>query len=144
VLEFIPLRVRDCQGLLWALLREYEGRSQLSLEGDLSALRDARFADSSMEETGGLKRQTLHPELDFLVVPVTAANVRILKPLLSRPAMLGRDGSIVHVQLAVDGTLALVACDNFHDDCTAASNAVSTELLTQLTSKGVLRGWGVA
>ena len=138
------LQVRDCQGTLWALFREYEGRALASFEGDLQVLHMQDLPGSSSEQTAALRRQTSSSEFDFMVVPITRENVAALKARLSAPAILGRDGSIIHVQIEVDKELIFLACDNFHDECTAASVSVPEHFLARLKATGLLRGYGDA
>jgi hypothetical protein len=144
VSTFRPLQVRDCQGLLWALFAEYPDNSRVAFEGHLESLRLDELEGSSCSETAALQRQTLVPELDFVVVPITRANVGSLQSALTRPGILGRDGCVVHVQMEVDGEPILVACDKFHDECTVVSPAVPEALLRRLLTTGVLRGCGDA
>jgi len=139
-----PLQVRDCQGTLWAFYRKYEGVALASFEGDLSALGLQALPGSTTQETGALKRQTAAPELDFVVVPITRENTASLKAVLSSPRVLGENGTVIHTQIEVAGEPVLVACDNFHDECTVVSRSVSEEFLSQLKQSGVLRGYGDA
>jgi hypothetical protein len=136
---FRILHVRDCQGTLWAFYREYEGIALASFEGDLDALQLQQLPGSSTETTVALKRQTLDPVMDFVVVPITAENVSVLKARLSAPGILGVNGVVIHTQIEVDGKPVLIACDNFHDECTVAATSVSDTFLAKLKSNGVLR-----
>ena len=142
--QFRALQVRDCQGALWAFCRRYEGAARASFEGDLTGLTLETLPGSSTEETSALKRQTLEPPLDFVVVPLTSENVAALKDRLSRPGILGKDGAVIHVQMEVAREPVLIACDNFHDACTVAAMTVPEEFLRELSSNGVLRGYSEA
>ena len=139
--SYRPIQVRDCQGALWAFYRKYEGVALASFEGDLSSLDFNPISGSSGQETSALKRQTLLPELDFVVVPVTNENIGALKALLSKPGVLGKDGTVIHTQIEVAGETIFSACDNFHDDCTVTSRSVPKAFLDQLKQVGVLRGY---
>lgn len=139
-----PLQVRDCQGTLWAFYRQYEGKALASFEGDLSTLGLNSLPGSTGQETGALKRQTTEPQLDFVVVPITRENVATLKERLSRPGVLGTNGMVIHTQIEVAGEPILIACDNFHDECTVASQSVPAAFLEQLKEIGVLRGYSAA
>lgn len=131
--------VRDCQGTLWALYREFQGQSLASFEGDLSELHLSQIPGYSMVETKALKRQTTLPELDFCVVPINASTVSLLKTMLSSRGLLGHDGKIIHTQLQVGDELIFSACDNFHNECTVMSTRVPEEFLLSLTRQGLLR-----
>jgi hypothetical protein len=137
--QYRSISVRDCQGALWALYQEFDGQAQASFEGDLSALHLYDIPGSSNQETSALKRQTTEPELDFCIVPITVEITVMLKARLSKPGVLGRNGSVIHTQLAVEEELVFSACDNFHDECTVVSPSVSEELLISMKANGVLR-----
>lgn len=142
--EYRRLDVRDCQGTLWAFYRQYEGRALASFEGDLRDLNLQQLRGASTQETGALHRQTIEPELDFFVVPINGETIRELKHCLSAHGVLGRDGAIIHTQIAVGEELILVACDNFHRECTVASTAVPEAFLRQLQDHGLLRNYSDA
>lgn len=139
--SYRPIQVRDCQGALWAFYRQYEGLALASFEGDLSSIDFNVISGSSDKETSALKRQTLSPDLDFVVVPITSENIVALKSLLSKPGVLGKDGTVIHTQIEVGGETIFSACDNFHDDCTVTSRNVPKAFLEQLKQVGVLRGY---
>jgi hypothetical protein len=136
------INVRDCQGALWMFYSAYEGRAQASFEGDLSALRLYEIPGSSGQETALLKRQTIDPQLDFCIVPITAESIVALKSRLSAHGVLGGDGAVIHTQLATAEELIFIACDNFHNDCTVAARSVPEELLKAMKAHGVLREYG--
>lgn len=142
--QFRRLEVRDCQGTLWAFYRQYEGRASASFEGDLSGLKLHEIAGASSVETSVLRRQTLEPELDFVVLPINRETVRSLKDQLSGSGVLGYDGAVIHTQIAVEDDLVLVACDNFHDECTVASLSVPESFLQDIQSQGLLRAYSDA
>lgn len=140
--EYRRLEVRDCQGTLWAFYRKYEGQSVASFEGDLSDLQLGEIPGASSQETNSLRRQTMEPELDFVTVPINADTVRKLKRCLTAHGVLGRNGSVIHTQLAAGDNLLLIACDNFHDECTVASTIVPETFLNEMQSHGLLRAYG--
>jgi len=142
--KYRRLEVRDCQGTLWAFYRIYEGRSVASFEGDLSGLRLEELPGASVQESGSLRRQTLEPELDFITVPINPDTIRELKKRLASHGILGREGAVIHTQLAAGDDLLLIACDNFHDDCTVASVSVPEPFLEEMLSHGLLRKYSDA
>ena len=133
------LNVRDKPGFLHLLMREFAG-GQMSLEGDLSK---CSFADEMVvarDEVGLLKRSTLYPRQDFIVVRLDAANLaRIFKEVLAA----GLSRAIIHVQIEHEGVLQLGAYDNFHPDCVVAGPGISEELLAALKAKHVLGDFSV-
>jgi len=138
---FRSLNVRDSPGLLWAFCEHLHGNVLLSLEGDLSGLGLMELPSASNVETATLKRQTAEPELDFCVIPVNIETLCTLKKKLALAGILGRNGQIIHVQIAKDNQLMLIACDNFHPECTVAADSVATAFLQGLVQHGVLRSY---
>ena len=133
------LNVRDKPGLLHRLMREFSG-GQMSLEGDLSK---CKFADEmvvSRDEIGLLKRSTLYPRQDFVVLRLEPENIA---PIFKNVLAAGLSRAIIHVQIEHGGVLQLGAYDNFHPDCVVAGPAVSKSLLAELKSKQVLRDFSV-
>ena len=142
--EYRRLEVRDCQGTLWAFYRKYEGQTVASFEGDLSDLRLHELPGASAQETNLLRRQTIEPELDFITVPINPENFRELKKRLASHGILGSEGVVIHTQLASRDEVLLIACDNFHDDCTVASASVPESFLREMLSHGLLRAYSDA
>jgi hypothetical protein len=62
--------VRDKRRLLSAMMEELAGDAHISFEGDLRALPIFSTPGASQEETVTLKRNTLWPKQDFIVLPL--------------------------------------------------------------------------
>ena len=114
------LEAKDKPGLLVAVMRLLAGEDvQISFEGNLSQCGLATLPGASNTETAALKRATIQPELDFIVLPLGPTNVRaILEHVL--PAWR----AVVHVQIEKHGTLQFGAYDNFHPACIVVGPAV--------------------
>jgi hypothetical protein len=133
------IRVHDCCATLWGICRQFEGSGIVSFEGDLKRFGLEELPGSSHQETDSIKRQTQWPEMDFVVVPITASNLLVLQSRIEERDLLGWEGSITHVHIESGGQLALAACDNFHEDATAVTPLVSDSILAQLQSAGAVR-----
>jgi hypothetical protein len=136
------LDTRDRPGLLFAMMHAVatEG-SRMSLEGNLSQTEVMRLDGVTQEETGALKRATLQPRLDFVVLPLAPATVDAIERAIRSKIAFGGYRGIIHAQIEADGKLAFAAYDNFHKDCVYASTQVSSELLDRLIETKVLRGY---
>ncbi len=120
---------------------ELAGDARMSLEGDLSK---CHFADDhvvSREETGVLKRNTLSPHLDFVIVKLEPDTIR---PIFEQVMAAGVKDAIIHVQIERSGSLQLGAYDNFHRDCVVTGPEVSADLLARMKASGVVRSFNVA
>jgi hypothetical protein len=120
---------------------EFAGDARMSLEGNLS---QCHFADDvvlAREEMGVLRRNTLYPRQDFVVVRLEPETVA---PILKQVMAAGLSRAIIHVQIERVGVLQLGAYDNFHPGCVVTGPGVSAVLLSELLSQGVLRDFAVA
>jgi hypothetical protein len=132
--------VRDRPAFLRRLMEEFAG-GRMSLEGDLSR---CNFSDDlvlTRDEAGILRRNTLFPRQDFVVLRLEPETVAaILKAVMAA----GLVRAILHVQIERAGVLQLGAYDNFHPECVVTGPDVSAALLSELQSAGILRGFRAA
>ena len=136
------LVARDKPGLLIAMMHALCGTAHISLEGDLSECRLGEIAGATDQETSVLKRNTLWPRRDFVVVPLEADTVR---PIMDRVLPQGRIvHDVIHVQIEKNGKLEFGAYDNFHPECIGVGPAVPETLLQELQCRGVLRSYKLA
>lgn len=133
--------VRDEPGFLHRLMIELAGEARMSLEGDLTS---CRFNDEfvvSREETGILKRNTLTPKQDFVVLRLTSETVdSIFKQMMAA----GLKRAIIHIQIERNGVLELGAYDNFDPGCVVTGPGVSLALLDEMKRTNVLREFRIA
>ena len=125
--------VRDKPGFLHRLTSDLAGGPRMSLEGDLSK---CCFGDDHVvarKETGVLKRVTLSPRLDLVIVKLEPDTVA---PLFEQVVAARVTANIVHVQIERAGSLQLGAYDNFHRECVVTGPNVSAALLEEMTARG--------
>jgi hypothetical protein len=135
------LDTRDRPRLLIAMLRSLVAEdSKISLEGRLSQTELAKMDGVTHEETRVLKRATIQPKLDFLVLPLTQQNVAAIEKAIVSKIAFGNNG-IIHVQIERNENMAFAAYDNFYRDSVVAYSAVPTALLQELTETQVLRSY---
>jgi len=135
------LETKDRPGLLFAMMQVLAGdESRISFEGKLSHTELVKFDGVSEEEDSVLKRGTLWPKLDFLILSMTTENLPIITKAIRSKIAFG-DRGIIHVQIARHGKMAFAAYDCFHRDCVVAYSGVSIELLDQLTHERVIHGY---
>jgi hypothetical protein len=103
--------------LLFALMRTLaHADARISFEGRLSYTELAQIAGASLSETEVLKRNTILPGMDFVVLPLTPETVPEIKEAIVSKVAFKDYAGIVHVQIERQGRLAFVACDHFHED----------------------------
>lgn len=134
----IWIDARDKPGLLLAMMKEFANRSNISFEGALGELTFPSWPNAAVEETSALKRQTISPRLDFVVLPLTHETVKNIWSELSSKDHLVHEG-IIHVQIECDGQLVFGGYDNFYRECTVAYPGVPVHLLEELKKRGVIR-----
>jgi hypothetical protein len=127
--------VRDKRRLLLAMMEELAGNAHISFEGDLSGLQLLSTPGASREETPALKRNTLWPRQDFVILP--------LEPSMSKTIVSAIGGTIpraiIHIQFERNALLQFAAYDNFHPKCIVFGNGVKQEVLESLVSQNILR-----
>jgi hypothetical protein len=131
--------------LLFAVMQTLaQKNARISFEGGLSHTELAKIAGASLNETEVLKRNTISPRMDFLVLPLTPETVpEIENAIVSKVAFKDYAG-IVHVQIERQGSLAFVVCDQFHEDCVWVSEAIPHTLLASLVKNRVLYSYAPA
>lgn len=135
------LDTRDKPGLLAGMMSALASdATNISFEGRLSNTELVQMEGVTFEETGVLKRATLAPTLDFLVLPLTHQTLPVIAKAITLKIAFGSKG-IIHVQIAKNGHMAFAAYDAFDRECVVAYAAVSAALLDELMKAKVLRGY---
>ncbi len=120
-------------------MRELAGEeSRISFEGrlihtDLMKLRGAAF-----EETEVLRRGTIAPKLDFVVLPLTQDTRQVIENAIHSKISFRSTEGIIHVQIASASTLVFAAYDNFSESCAWVHRGVPVSVLDALVARKVL------
>jgi hypothetical protein len=127
-------RVRDKARLLTAITEKLGGDAHISFEGSLRHLSLLTAPGSSQDETVALKRNTLWPQQDFVVLP--------LESLILKQILLASSGTvprtILHVQIEKADTLQFAAYDNFDPECIFFGNTLGDIFVDSMISAGVI------
>jgi hypothetical protein len=126
--------VHDKSRLLLAIMDELAGNAHISFEGNLGNVRLLRLPGASEETTGVLKRNTLWPKQDFVVVPLESSTSKAILSAIGGAV----PRKIIHIQVEKAGVLEFGAYDNFGPDCIFFGTAISRQLIDSLVSQGVL------
>jgi hypothetical protein len=133
------LIARDKPGLLLSMMNELAGNAHISFEGDLSHCDFIKISGTSSVENGILKRNTIEPIQDFIILPLESETIPdIIKGVFPSGGITSR---IVHIQIEKNGRIEFGAYDKFHPTCILCGKAVSITLLEHLLDKGVLRSF---
>lgn len=136
------LHTRDRPGLLFAMLRIFAtDHCWIAFEGNLASTELFRLEGASYEETAGLKRATILPRLDFVVLPLSPEHTSKIEQAVRSKVAFGGYRGIIHVQIAIDNEIVFGAYDNFGRDSVVVKETISTVLLDDLVSARVLRGY---
>jgi len=119
---------------------ELAGNARMSVEGDLSHCKFADQLVATRDETVHLKRNTIWPRQDFVVLRLTAENI---EPIYKQLTAAGLKHAILHVQIERDGVLELQAHDNFHKECTTTGPGIGRTLLEELRGMKILHSFKV-
>jgi len=135
------LYTRDRHGLLNAMMSALASdTTKISFEGTLSHTDLLRIAGVTHDESGVLRRATLAPQRDFIVLPLSEQTLPAIMKAIDSKIAIGEEG-IVHVQIVKDSDMAFAAHDSFDKECVVAYPAVPRALLDELTQAKVLRGY---
>ena len=130
-------KIRDKRRFLIAAFQHLAGSAFVSFEGDLSRNAFATVSGASGAETESLKRNTLRPKQDFVVLPLEAETIG--------PIMVAVGGTvprgILHIQVEKGGRLELGLYDNFTPKGMFFGPAVTPEIIGTLQNEGVLSPW---
>jgi hypothetical protein len=133
-------KVQDKRRLLLALMNELAGDAHISFEGDLRGLRLLTMPGASQEPTMALKRNTLSPEQDFMIVPLEPFTVEKIIPAIGGSV----PKTILHIQIEKNGVLQFGAYDNFYPECIFFGSAVNQSMIEWLISESIMRPFTTA
>ena len=132
------VRVREPVEFVRAALDHFQPDCLLSLEGDLSHCDTAHVPGASSEPTDVLRRSTISPKQEFIVLPVTAET----RETISREVLpqVGLKNRVLHVQVASGGRLVLGAYDSFHRECCWVDQSIGPDTISSWKDSGII-GW---
>jgi len=130
-------KVRDKRRFLMAALRELAGSAFVSFEGDLSGTALIGATSASDDQTKALKRNTLWPKQDFVVLPLEAETVGSIMTAVGGTV----PRSILHIKVEKDGRLELGLYDNFAPRGMFFGSAVTPQFIETLQNENVLSLW---
>jgi hypothetical protein len=131
------LEVKRPIELVSILTKRFCGNGHLSFEGNLTCCDFNAIPGSSFDETFILKRNTIAPQQDFVILPLNEVVMKLLQSdILYRVGLRRR---VIHVQIEHDCNLVFGAYDQFGDGLVWVDASIGLELLGQLTAEGVIR-----
>jgi hypothetical protein len=133
------LVARDKPALLTVMMRTLAGHAHLSFEGKLARCNLGAIQGASEDETEVLRRNTIFPRQDFVVLPLEAETISLILAGVLPERRVVRD--IIHIQIEKEGRLAFASYDNFDPDCIVAWPPISSNLLEELKGNSVLRSF---
>ena len=136
------LDTRDRPRLLFAMMRAFESdQSRIAFEGNLASTELFRLEGASYNETKNLKRATISPKLDFIVLALVPARVPEIEKAIRSKIPFGGYKGIIHVQIEADGKIMFGAYDNFGIGSVIVNGLVSTAVLDDLVKTRALRSY---
>lgn len=120
-----------------ATLQQLAGAAFVSFEGDLSGTALSGALGASGDETKTLKRNTLWPKQDFVVLPLEAETVVPIMAAVGGTVPRG----ILHIQVEKNGRLELGLYDNFASNGMFFGPAMTPSFVETLQNEGVLSSW---
>jgi len=118
-------------------MTELAGSAHISFEGDLSATTLAHWPGASFDETRPLKRNTLQPKQEFVVLPL---ELGLVKPIISAVGGTIPRG-ILHVQIEKEDRLELGLYDKFAPDAMFFGPTLTPIFFATLLGDGTISQW---
>ena len=116
-------------------------QSSIAFEGNLASSQLFKLEGVSDDEVGVLRRATLAPRLDFLVLPLLPARVPEIEKAIRSKISFSGDKGIIHVQIAVRDEIVFGAYDNFRRETVVVDGTISPDVLDDLVKARVLRSY---
>jgi hypothetical protein len=135
----LTLSVKHRPRLLTAMMRALASpSSRIAFEGyDLAQTELFRIEGATFDETPPLKRRTLAPRLDFVVLPLTEAAVPLLEKTVNSSIAFKRSQGIIHVQVEQGGEFVFAAFDSFQH-CWVIASRIPATLVEELREERVV------
>src|SRR6185437_4572331 len=124
-------RVRDKFAFLLAVMRQLAGGAQISFEGDLDPFSLAEIQGACSQETEVLKRNTLWPKKDFVVLPLEETTV----PRIATAMGGSWSRRFYNIQIEKNGVLEFGTYDSFDPTCFNFGPAFDHEFLAFLKNE---------
>jgi hypothetical protein len=128
-------KVLDKTRLLLALMEELAGNAHVLFEGKLASLKLMNLGGASQEPNDVLRRNTLSPKQDFIIVPLEASMSKNIIAAIGGTV----PSAIIHIQIEKSGVLQFGAYDNFHPECIAFGPAVTPQIMDSLVGQKLIR-----
>jgi hypothetical protein len=130
-------KIRDKRRFLIAAMRELAGTARISFEGDLSATSVTQLAGASPDETEILKRNTLWPKQDFVVLPLETDLVGAIIAAVGGTVPRG----IPPIQIEKDNRLELGLYDNCAPKASFFGPSLPPSFFANLQGDGIISQW---
>ncbi len=118
-------------------LQELAGSALVSFEGDLKGTALLEVHGASGNDTAALRRNTLWPRQDFVVLPLEVETVASIVKAIGGTVPRG----ILHIQVEKAERLELGVYDNFAPHVMFFGSSMTPELVEKLREEGVLMPW---
>jgi len=115
-------------------MNELAGDAQISFEGDLQTLGILSLPRATTDESNALKRNTLWPKQDYVVLPLLSETVGTVIAAMGETI----PHAIIHIQIAKAGKLEFGAYDNFDPQSIFFGRALTQPFLDSLIAEGIL------
>ena len=102
-------KILDKRRFLLAVMREFAGNAHISFEGDLSKTQLSTLPYARTEETAALKRNTLWPKQEFIVLPLEEDSIQGIGSAVGGTI----PKSVLHIQIERNGSLEIGLYDRF-------------------------------
>jgi hypothetical protein len=130
-------KVRNKRAFLTAAFGELAGSALVSFEGSLNGTGLLNVPGVSSDETKVLKRNTLWPKQDFIILPLEPETIASIMVAIGGTVPRG----ILHIQVEKAGQLQLGLYDNFAPKATLFGPALTPQIVATFQNDGLIASW---
>jgi hypothetical protein len=127
--------------LLDVLLCIFKEQAKISFEGDLSSCSFEEIPGTRTQPVEPLVRSTIYPKQDFVIIPIMASTLEIIRKKVL--PQVGLRKNVLHVLISKNDKLVFWAYDCFDQDCVGLSLSVPENQVMALCEKGILKEYKI-
>jgi hypothetical protein len=133
--RFPKWKIADKRKFLIAAMKELAGDAHISFEGDLGITKLNGLAGASEAETSILKRNTIWPVQDFVVLALEPDSISAIVAGVGGTVPRG----VLHIQIEKNDQLELGLYDQFAPEASFFGPKLAPEFFNRLESEKVLK-----
>lgn len=130
------LVVKKAIQLMELVIPLFNNNASISFEGNLCSYDFSLFEDTTQKETLNLRRNTIAPKQDFIILPLNSKAINFLTTDTFH--RIGLRNKVIHIQIEYNHEIAFASYDNFHEDCVWITAEVGQSFIERLVDDKII------